>query len=214
MNGNKSLFDGTAKFDDQVFYQQGIGFLTKGAEGACTKDNVGNRCLILAQMGHAIAILHEAGVINRDVKPGNLMVHESDELVQAKLIDQGAAFDVKGYKTFEGRTLGVGTPDYMAPEMIKEDKCGLVEKKGAVFATDVYSYGISIIETLIGGDNSDFWKEQIKPGTFCWDIYDLRKEGTLFKNLSQDKFFIRGPAKVFDKNRQSIENGKISEPKK
>ena len=231
--GNNALFEGTAKFDDQMFYQQGIGFLTEfcgefetdqgralvyekclgedfdkilAAEGECTKDNVGKRCLVLVQMGHAIAISHEAGVVNRDIKPGNLMVNtptitvvqtpneeleyeEKQKIVLAKLIDQGTAFDLKEYDSFASKTAGKGTPDYMAVEMIN-GKDSEVSKKGVSLAVDIYSYGISIIETLIGSDKSDFWKEQVKPGSFSWDINDLRKEGTLFKNLSQENFLI------------------------
>ncbi len=218
--GNKALFVGTKQFesDDQAFYKQGVGFLTKFcgkyeidgkqvvvyekapgkdfdkilAEKPCTKENVKDRCAILVQMGNAIAISHEAGVVNRDIKPQNLMVYESNDsenLINAKLIDLGTACDLKKTKENNAKQIGVGSPLYMAPEIIKSNNKSKVDvgKIGVAPATDVYSFGISIIQCIIGEGDNTFWKEQVNCG-FTWDVLDAREESILFNNLFQENF--------------------------
>lgn len=157
---------------------------------SCTKENIQERCMVIAQMGHAIAISHEAGVVNRDIKPENLMVHISDDtehkgnkLVQTKMIDLGTACDLKDPKKNNTTSTGIGTPTYMAPEMINNE----VKNIGISPAADVYSYGISIVEAFIGSTGNNFYEEQINE-KFSWKIAQKRTENILFKNLSKENF--------------------------
>jgi cGMP-dependent protein kinase 1 len=78
--------------------------------------------------------LHERNIIHRDVKPENIMIdHEG----YPKLIDFGTA------KILKDRTYTVvGTPHYMAPEVIKGTGYGL--------ATDLWSLGIMLYEFVCG----------------------------------------------------------------
>mmetsp|Transcript_9372 Transcript_9372/g.9354 ORF Transcript_9372/g.9354 Transcript_9372/m.9354 type:complete len:441 (-) Transcript_9372:850-2172(-) len=79
--------------------------------------------------------LHERRIIHRDLKPENIMV---DEEGYPKMIDFGTT------KIVEGRTYTVvGTPHYMAPEVISG--------KGYGLASDYWSVGIMIYEFLCGG---------------------------------------------------------------
>ncbi|CAG9332054.1 PKG_37 [Blepharisma stoltei] len=78
--------------------------------------------------------LHERNIIYRDLKPENIMV---DEYGYPKLIDFGTA------KQIDGRTYTVvGTPHYMAPEVIIG--------KGYGLAADYWSVGIMIFEFFCG----------------------------------------------------------------
>ena len=227
--GNIALRKGMESLNDsQVFYKEGIGFITgfcgmfevdglpvlvyEKAEGkdfnkylagtSCAKDNVSERCAVLAQMGHAIAISHEACVINRDIKPENLMVHveavnrnpedsssKEDEIIQTKLIDQGLAYDLKNPDEKNATAIDKGSKLYLAPEMLNEENG--VKKNGVSPAADVYAYGLTIVQTLT---SDEFWKEQvdISGQDKLRDFYlTVRCEGTLFKNLSQENFLIK-----------------------
>lgn len=78
--------------------------------------------------------LHERDIIYRDLKPENVMV---DEEGYCKLIDFGTA------KIVEGRTFTViGTPQYMAPEVITG--------KGYTVVADYWSVGVMLFEFVCG----------------------------------------------------------------
>lgn len=84
----------------------------------------------------AYAYLHKKSIMYRDLKPENLML---DVRGYIKLVDFGFAKElVRGEKTYSF----VGTPEYMAPEIIKN--------QGHDFAVDFWSLGILIFELLVG----------------------------------------------------------------
>ncbi|CAL8312900.1 unnamed protein product [Lota lota] len=84
----------------------------------------------------AYAYLHKKNILYRDLKPENLML---DARGYVKLVDFGFAKDmVRGEKSYSF----VGTPEYMAPEIIKN--------QGHDFAVDFWSLGILIYELLAG----------------------------------------------------------------
>jgi eukaryotic-like serine/threonine-protein kinase len=77
----------------------------------------------LLQLLDALAHAHARGVIHRDIKPGNVMLHVSDDGDYAiKLTDFGIAraADDQPDKAPAGSS-GTGTPGYMAPEQIVAD---------------------------------------------------------------------------------------------
>ncbi|CAL8394173.1 unnamed protein product [Arctogadus glacialis] len=84
----------------------------------------------------AYAYLHKKNILYRDLKPENLMM---DSRGYVKLVDFGFAKDmVRGEKTYSF----VGTPEYMPPEIIKN--------QGHDFAVDFWSLGVLIYELLAG----------------------------------------------------------------
>ncbi|KAK0151415.1 cGMP-dependent protein kinase 2 [Merluccius polli] len=84
----------------------------------------------------AFAYLHKKNILYRDLKPENLML---DAQGYVKLVDFGFAKEmVRGEKTYSF----VGTPEYMAPEIIKN--------QGHDFAVDFWSLGILVYELLAG----------------------------------------------------------------
>ncbi len=93
---------------------------------------------IVAQTGRGLAAAHRAGLVHRDVKPGNLLVR-SDGLV--KITDFGIARAV-GDTTVTQPGMLIGTPAYLAPER--------VAGAPASPATDLYSLGVLAYQCLTG----------------------------------------------------------------
>lgn len=102
------------------------------------------RATMGAQFAAALAISHESGCVNRDVKLQNAMCHTTQDGAIVKLIDQGLVYDLKK-PDHRNATGCCGTPGYIAPEMLKDT----FETKGVAPAADVYSLGISIGELLL-----------------------------------------------------------------
>ena len=82
----------------------------------------------------ALKYLHEKRIIFRDIKPENIMVLESGFI---KLIDFGAAKHIK-----ERTNSIIGTPQYMAPEVILGDQYS--------FEVDYWSVGCCLYEFIYG----------------------------------------------------------------
>ena len=93
---------------------------------------------LLMPIADALAAAHRAGVIHRDVKPGNILVDRSG---RAHLVDFGIAREADSASlTATGHH--AGTPTYMAPEQISGSGSAVSP------ATDVYGLGITLYEAL------------------------------------------------------------------
>ncbi|ELP89896.1 interleukin-1 receptor-associated kinase, putative [Entamoeba invadens IP1] len=100
------------------------------------------RVKMLLDAAKGISYLHENGILHRDVKPDNILVVSLDKnsKVNAKLTDFGSARNVNMMMTNMTFTKGIGTPKYMAPEVLKHQKY----KKQA----DVFSFAITMYEVF------------------------------------------------------------------
>jgi len=93
---------------------------------------------ILAQTSAALGAAHRAGVVHRDVKPGNLLITPDGRV---KITDFGIAKVVDSVPlTATGQVLG--TPQYIAPEQ--------ATGSSATAASDIYSLGVIGYEMLAG----------------------------------------------------------------
>jgi serine/threonine protein kinase len=97
---------------------------------------------ILLPVAHGLAYAHSHGVIHRDVKPANILLNEDDRPV---LTDFGIAklLEAPGGHTLTGSGVGIGTPEYMAPE--QGIGASTIDERA-----DVYSLGIVMYEMVTG----------------------------------------------------------------
>ena len=119
-----------------------------------------NICEIIYQLLKALSFIHSQGIIHRDIKPENMVFANKKDFSTLKLIDFGLATNSKK------DIYTVGTPYYMAPEMIEGISCP---------QSDIWSVGVLVYLMLTGKYPFDVKKD--KEDLFYkikYDKYDLR----------------------------------------
>jgi WD40 repeat protein/class 3 adenylate cyclase len=140
------------------------------AQGGAGKFSLETKLEIIAQIAEALQAAHDAGVIHRDIKPGNILIAEygvrsaesanpkseirNPKSIQAKLSDFGvgqvvsqeylAGMTRAGFtQTISGETGSpqTGTQMYMAPE--------LIAGKPASVRSDIYALGVVLFQLLV-----------------------------------------------------------------
>lgn len=102
--------------------------------------------VLLSQVGRAIDMAHQHGIIHRDIKPDNIFLCPADEesstqpFFFCKILDFGIAKQTQlpkmGGLTTEGKI--VGTPEFMSPEQVLEE--GEVDRRADLWALGVVCY--------------------------------------------------------------------------
>jgi serine/threonine protein kinase len=90
----------------------------------------------------ALAVAHGRGVVHRDVKPSNLFLVAGDP-ARVKVLDFGAARFVRTTAAPTASGIVLGTPGYIAPEQVNEDRA--VDGRA-----DVFSLGCVLYECIAG----------------------------------------------------------------
>ena len=67
----------------------------------------------------AIKHLHGNGIVHRDLKPENFLMDDTTENSEVKLIDFGLSTRFSSTEEMSGMKTVVGTPYYVAPEVLK-----------------------------------------------------------------------------------------------
>ena len=95
---------------------------------------------MLIPVAQALSHAHQQGVIHRDVKPSNILITRTGEPM---LSDFGIAklLDTEETRELTGTGVGIGTPEYMAPEQA----VGQTDERA-----DIYALGIVLYELITG----------------------------------------------------------------
>jgi serine/threonine protein kinase len=111
-----------------------------------TRGPIGPRdaAALAADLAEALHVVHEAGIIHRDVKPANILLRPPltpEHTFRAVLADFGIAHAVDAARiTTPG--LAMGTAAYIAPEQVRGNP--------PTPASDIYSLGLVLLEALSG----------------------------------------------------------------
>lgn len=103
-------------------------------------------CDYVVQIADALQHAHDRGLVHRDIKPSNLILCEIDRSI--KLLDLGLtrcelSLNDSAFAELTKAGTIIGTPDYMAPEQIKDSRT-------ADIRSDLYSLGCTFYFMLTG----------------------------------------------------------------
>jgi hypothetical protein len=121
------------------------------------------KLIVLYGCSRALARMHSLKVVHRDLKPANIFL---DEHNLPKIGDFGFAKMMLG-----GNTWTVGSPKYMAPEVLRAKRSSEARHTWS-FPADVYAFAIIAWELLVGAD----WE---LPVLSSFDILEQRIVGGL-----------------------------------
>ena len=99
----------------------------------------GNRLHFIRQAAEAIAAMHAAGFVHRDICPRNFFLADRAKK-ELKLIDFGLSLPM--LPQFQQPGVRTGNPNYMAPEIVR--------RKPTDQRVDVFAFGVSAYEILHG----------------------------------------------------------------
>ncbi len=133
-----AVYDAVIEDDMQYIVMEYVG--GGSLKKYCTETNllpVRQAVLVIFKICRALDYAFQNGVIHRDIKAANILLDERDDI---KISDFGTAqISTSTHTQIDGF---VGSPAYMAPEMINEEPPSV--------QSDIYSLGVTMYELLAG----------------------------------------------------------------
>ncbi|MBD2576700.1 serine/threonine-protein kinase [Oscillatoria sp. FACHB-1406] len=128
---------------------------------------------LLLELLPILQFIHKNDVIHRDIKPENIIRRTWDN--RLFLVDFGAAKKISSTALGKTGTV-IGTAEYIAPEQLKGK---------AVFASDIYSLGVTCLHLWVG----------ISP----FDLYDIQEEEWIWRQYLTEPLKSQQLGKILDK---------------
>ena len=118
---------------------------------------------LLNELLRILQFCHQKQIIHRDIKPENIIRRQNPAKLRGQivLVDFGASKVVTQNSMHQTGT-SIGSPEYVAPEQIRGR---------AIYASDIYSLGVTCIHLLTG--RSPF------------DLYDINNDAWLWRDYLQ-----------------------------
>lgn len=149
------------------------------ANGGIAAMPLAQRLELMAQVAEALATAHSVGVLHKDLKPSNLLLHgtSKDGALQirlsdfgsARLIDQGRLSSLNIAQLGFTQTVIVdgstGTPLYLAPELLAGNP--------PTIRSDVYALGVVLYQLVVGDLRRSLapgWEQRIDDPLLIEDI--------------------------------------------
>ncbi|RHZ47382.1 putative serine/threonine protein kinase [Aspergillus thermomutatus] len=110
---------------------------------------------IARELAAGLRAIHEAGIIHRDIKAANILIHEEGRL---QICDFGVAGVLQSH--MDKRSTWIGTPHWMPPEMFSTR--GEAHQYGSEI--DVWAYGCTIFEFATGNPPNSNLRERMQIG--------------------------------------------------
>lgn len=149
-NAQKLTHPNIIEIYDQGDTEDGTAYIAmERLHGAPLSATIGSRTMtlpralrIMVQLARGIARAHDLDVVHRDIKPDNIFLCVRDDGTElVKILDFGIAKS-RHDSRLTGQGELFGTPQYMAPERIKNAEVGP--------AADLYALGVVFFELLTG----------------------------------------------------------------
>ncbi|KAK2847631.1 hypothetical protein FQN49_005699 [Arthroderma sp. PD_2] len=124
-----------------------------------TGDKLEERFIIpiAREVAEGLKAIHDAGIIHRDVKAGNILIHEEGNI---QICDFGVAGVLQSQR--DKRSTWIGTPHWMPPELFPNKPGDEVHPYGNEI--DVWAYGCTLFECATGNPPNATLRERMQIG--------------------------------------------------